>query len=976
MRCVLLVVLVLPLGAQEEAVEPARGLSPEAAARAMSLPEGFEARIFAAEPDVKQPIGYAVDERGRLWVAENYSYPNWAPTGKDRVLILEDTDGDGSADKRTVFHEGLNFVSGIQVGFGGVWIGSPPHLMFIPDRDGDDVPDGEPEILLDGWGHQDTHETLNAFTWGPDGWLYGCHGVFTHSKVGKPGTPDAERQPLNAGIWRYHPTRHEFEVFGWGTSNPWGLDFDEHGQCFSTACVIPHLFHIVQGGRYHRQAGQHFNKHIYEDIKTIADHRHEGWHRNRPRAKGHEATNDVGGGHAHAGALIYQGGKWPEEFHGSIFMNNIHAGRLNRDVLKRSGSGYVASHAPDFMFANDLWYRGLHILPAPDGNIYVSDWYDELVCHQQRPKDRSNGRIHKISYGTGAAEPVDYGKRPDRELVALLESDNVWETRVARRLLQERNATGTMEEEVPALLSDLLRSDRPVAVRLEALWALHVIGELAEETAAALLRDRNEFVRAWAIQLLCEDRELEPKWLATFEELAAKDPSSVVRLHLASALQRLPLDQRWEVARGLAGHAEDNGDHNLPLMIWYAVEPLTEADPARAMKLAMESRLERVTRFTARKLAAEAKTRPVVIGAMYPGLETTAPALQGVLEALRGRKGLTLLPIERDRLDALLGAKSEAVRSGAEELSRVFGTVGALEEVRKVALDPKRPLAARREAMELLARIRDGESLPVFVSLLQEPALRLAALRALALVPGEESGDTVFDLYPSLSAEEREVALTLLASRARDARLVIQGLRDGTIERSEVSPFLARQIAGYQGDELSHGIATHWGKVSSPPAALQEAMAAWKAKLTDAVLAKADLRNGRALYDRQCAICHELYGEGGDIGPGLTGSNRGDLGYLLENIIAPNLAIGKDYQLHVVTTKDGQAVSGLLKASDDHTLRVRTLNDTRVVEVKEIANHEVHPVSMMPEGLLNGLSDVEVRDLVGYLQGSEQAEHP
>ena len=154
-----------------------------------------------------------------------------------------------------MFAEELNLVSGLEVGFGGVWVGAAPYLMFIPDRDGDDVPDGEPEILLDGWAWQDTHETLNTFIWGPDGWLYGCHGVFTHSRVGKPGTPDDERIPLNAAIWRYHPTRHEFEVFAEGTSNPWGVDFDDHGQAFCTACVIPHLYHIIQGARYQRQAG-------------------------------------------------------------------------------------------------------------------------------------------------------------------------------------------------------------------------------------------------------------------------------------------------------------------------------------------------------------------------------------------------------------------------------------------------------------------------------------------------------------------------------------------------------------------------------------------------------------------------------------------------------------------------------------------------------------------------------------------------
>ncbi|PYJ03995.1 MAG: dehydrogenase, partial [Verrucomicrobia bacterium] len=232
------------------------GLSPEQAAKEMTLPPGFKATLFAGEPHVKQPIAFAIDDRGRLWVAEAYTYPIRAPEGqgKDRILVFEDTDGDGKFNRRTVFMEGLNLVSGLEIGFGGVWVGAAPDLMFIPVKDGDEPkPAGPPQILLDGWAYQDTHETLNTFTWGPDGWLYGCHGVFTHSNVGKPGAPDNERTRINAGVWRYHPTKHRFEVFAEGTSNPWGIDFDEHGQCFIEACVIPHLFHVIQAARYTRQ---------------------------------------------------------------------------------------------------------------------------------------------------------------------------------------------------------------------------------------------------------------------------------------------------------------------------------------------------------------------------------------------------------------------------------------------------------------------------------------------------------------------------------------------------------------------------------------------------------------------------------------------------------------------------------------------------------------------------------------------------
>ncbi len=225
------------------------GMTPEQAAAYMTVPDGFHVQLAAGEPDVHQPIGFAIDHRGRLWVAEAYTYPIRAPEGegRDQIIILEDKDQDGRFESRKVFAEGLNLVSGLEVGFGGVWVGAAPYLLFIPDRDGDDRPDGEPEVLLDGFGYEDTHETLNAFIWGPDGWLYGCHGVFTHSRVGKPGTPNDQRTPMNAAVWRYHPTRHEFEVFSFGTSNPWGVDFNDHGHAFITACVIPHLWHVIQG---------------------------------------------------------------------------------------------------------------------------------------------------------------------------------------------------------------------------------------------------------------------------------------------------------------------------------------------------------------------------------------------------------------------------------------------------------------------------------------------------------------------------------------------------------------------------------------------------------------------------------------------------------------------------------------------------------------------------------------------------------
>ncbi|MGH9309254.1 MAG: PVC-type heme-binding CxxCH protein, partial [Vicinamibacterales bacterium] len=522
------------------------GLSGEEAARAMTVPEGFSVTLAAAEPAVVRPIGFTIDDRGRLWVAEARTYPVRAEEGKgqDRILILEDTDGDGRLDRRKVFIEGLNLVSGIELGFGGVFVGAAPNLLFIPIEPGTDRPAGPPKVLLDGWGYHDTHEMLNSFTWGPDGWLYGTHGVFTHSNVGKPGAPDSERQKLNAAIWRFHPTTEKFEVFSEGTSNPWGLDFNDYGHAFTTACVIEHLYHVVQGARYKRQAGKHFNPHIYDDVKTIADHVH--WVGNRGPHAGNQRSGAAGGGHAHAGAMIYLGGDgWPAEYRTSIFMNNIHGHRANTDLLKRKGSGYTAAHGPDFLLANDSWSQMLNFRYGPDGSVHAIDWYDKNQCHSSNPEihQKTLGRIFKIRHESDKWVRVDLQKKSSEELVDLQLHRNDWYVRHARRILQERGPN----PKVHARLQTILRENPDVTRKLRAIWALHVTGGLNDADKVKLLDHESEYVRSWAIYLLVEGRNPPGDAVRAFARLAKQDESALVRLYLASALQRVPVEQRWEV---------------------------------------------------------------------------------------------------------------------------------------------------------------------------------------------------------------------------------------------------------------------------------------------------------------------------------------------------------------------------------------------------------------------------------------------
>jgi putative membrane-bound dehydrogenase-like protein len=588
---------------------PHAGLSASEAAKAMTLPKGFSVTLAASEPDVVRPIAFALDDRGRLWVAEAHTYPVRAPEGqgKDRILIFEDTNGDGRLDSRRIFIENLNLVSGIEVGFGGVWVGAAPYLLFIPIKPGTDRPAGPPEVLLDGWGYQDTHETLNTFTWGPDGWLYGTHGVFTRSNVGKPGASDRERTRLNAGIWRFHPKTRAFEVFAEGTSNPWGLDFNDYGHAFTTACVIEHLYHVVQGARYKRQSGQHFNPNVYDDIKTVADHVH--WVGRRGPHAANSRSGSAGGGHAHAGAMIYLGGdSWGKEYRSAILMNNIHGFRTNMDVLERKGSGYTAEHGPDFLMANDSWSQMINLRYGPDGGVFAIDWYDKNQCHSTNPElhQKSLGRIFKITHEGNQFARVDLARMPSDRLVAMQLNRNEWYVRHARRILQERGP----DPAVHAQLKQLLREQTDVTRKLRAMWALHVTEGLAEQDLIGFLSSENEYLRSWAIYFLAQGRKPSNAALDQFARLAREDSSALVRLYLASALQRVAVDddglraRRWDILGPLMSRDEDRDDHNIPMMVWYAAEPAVPLDMSRALDLAMASKLPRMLQFTVQRIAA------------------------------------------------------------------------------------------------------------------------------------------------------------------------------------------------------------------------------------------------------------------------------------------------------------------------------------------------------------------------------------
>jgi len=958
---------------------PYAGLPADDAAGVMKLPPRFKVIVSAAEPDVKQPIAMALDDRGRVWVAEAYEYPTRAPEGKgrDRILIFEDADGDGHFDKRKVFAEGLNLVSGMEVGFGGVWVGAAPQFLFIPDRDGDDVPDAEPEILLDGWAYEDTHETLNTFIWGPDGWLYGCHGVFTHSRVGKPGTPAAERTPLNAAIWRYHPTRHAFEVFAEGTSNPWGVDFDDHGQTFCTACVIPHLYHVIQGGRYQRQAGSHFNPYTYGDIQTIADHFHYLGGSSHAR---NDSSGAAGGGHAHSGAMIYLGGAWPDEYRGRIFMNNIHGQRLNTDILKPEGSGFVGSHGPDFLLTGDLASQILNFRYGPDGNAYFIDWYDTNACHHNNVEghDRSNGRIYKVVYGDSKGKPVDLQKLTDEELVAKLAEKNDWYVRHARRILQERAAAGKLSDAAREQLSQMAIGDPETTKRLRAMWALHVTGGLPNATASALLGDRDGYVRAWTIQLVLDREKPDLGNLhARLVGMAKSDNSQIVRLYLASALQALPPAARWDVLDGLVRHAEDADDHNLPLMYWYAAEPLAEADPERALAfgLGCGKTIPLLREFMLRRIGSQHS--PSSLAALVKAVgqssddEEQLIILRSIRTALAGQRRVE----PPDQWGAVYRKIAESdsgeVRKEATALGVTFGDAAAIESLRALIVSRQADVVARRDALKALVDAKDAGLSITLQMLLNDTALRDAALSGLALYDDPQTPAKLLAVYSTLSAEEKRAALATLASRGPYALAMLKAVTEKQIPVTDLSADLVRQLHNLKDTEIDELVADIWGQVRSTAADKAELIAHYRELVAKAKV-KPDVQLGRAVYAKTCQQCHTLYGAGEKIGPDLTGSNRTDIEYLLSNIVDPGALISKEYQSSVIITADGRVVTGIVSTEDDKSVTVRTATETLVVPQDEIDDRELSDTSMMPDDQLKQFSESETVSLFAYLRGKTQ----
>jgi putative membrane-bound dehydrogenase-like protein len=924
------------------------------AAASIKVPAGFHVDLFAAEPEIQNPIGMAWDSRGRMWVAENYTYAESAKrfdlSLRDRVIILEDADHDGRAESRKVFTDDVQMLTSVEVGHGGVWLMAPPQLLFIPDRDGDDKPDGPPQVMLDGFtvAKSNYHNFANGLRWGPDGWLYGRCGHSCPGRIGVPGTPDALRIPIKGGIWRFHPEKKIFEMLCHGTTNPWGHDWDKDGELFFINTVNGHLWHMMPGAHFQESGGESPNPTVYQRLDQIADHYHfdtkAGW-----QASKDLRGNDKGGGHAHSGMMIYQGDQWPPEYRDKLYTLNFHGRRTNVERLERRGAGYVGRHDQDLFQSGDPWFRGIEISTGPDGSGYMLDWSDIGECHDHNGVHRTSGRIFKVSYG----EP----KPP-----------------------------------VAALYPRCMMGPG----KLPQLWKQYQAGGTTPAQLRALLSDPDEHVRVWAIRLLTDLWPLDtllgprkdakypddPESRAAFVRMAGEDPSGLVRLVLASVLARLPLEHRAELATALVRDEAYASDQNLPSLVWYGIMPLGDRDPTALVSIGKACRWPTTLRYITHNLAARSDKTPQPIDALLAAA-TELPAdraalqqsvLAGMAEAFRGwRKAPKPKAWDAFAQSAAAKGSADAVR----ELSTLFGDGRALDDIRKVVLDSKASAGSREAALKVLIDARPPDLRTVCESLLNDRSLAAAAIRGLALFDDPAIADRLVRDYRKLQPPDRAAAVDVLVSRAAFAKVLLDNLGSGkAIAATDVTAYQARQIRSLNDAALTAKLVEKWGDLHDTDADKKQAIAALKAKLTPEVLANADLSQGRQLFAQTCAACHILYGEGGKIGPDLTGSGRSNLDYVLDNVVDPSAVVSADYRMTIIDVKDGRTLNGIITQQNAKTITLRELAQETVLERAEIDRQRSSPLSMMPEGLLQAMNDAQIRDLVGYLMSPKQVPLP
>jgi putative membrane-bound dehydrogenase-like protein len=970
--------LVIAVSLLSTATAAAQGFSPEDAVKRMQVADGLEISLIAAEPVIRQPVTISFDERGRIWVIQYLQYPNPAglkpvhvdqwlrtkydkvplppphgPNGADRITILESPDQNGRFRKSKDFVTGLNLASGMCIGHGGIYVVQPPYLLFYPDRNGDDIPDDDPEILLQGFGMEDAHAFANSLQWGPDGWLYGAQGSTVYANI--------RGVEFSQGIWRYHPLTKKFELFAEGGGNTWGLDFDRHGNVIAgTNFGGNAMLHQVQGAYYVKNFQKHGelkNPHAYGYF-------------------GHVPYTGFKGGHVTCGGIVYQGDTLPAKYRNQYIAANLLSNAIYWHTLEPRGSSFVSRFGGDLLVANDTWFRPVDCLTGPDGAVYIADWYDKRATHLDPIDnwDRTNGRIYKIQ-AKGAKVPPAFNlaEMTSAELVKLLGHPNDWYSREARRILAERR-----DKSVLAELRRLIAENKG-QLALEALWALYVSGGFNDELACQLLDHANEEVRAWTVRLLGDECKVSARVRDRLVQAAKTDPSPQVRSQLACSARRLPGEDCLAIVAELLRRGLDADDAHIPLLLWWAVEAraITHRDVVLSMltqaslwesPLVRKTLLERLAR---RYLAEGGEADVLACFELLHKAPTDGDRIRLVAGMDKALEGRSLPMVAQPLRDAVAVLRKKL--PGDQTLLRLalrLGDQGAHDEALERVTDAKRPEAERLRLLEVLGQLGRPDDLAPLLNLLKQAStdtLRGAALTALQSYAKDDVYQTVLTLYPKWSPGLRAKARTMLTSRPASALLLLQTIDAGKIAAKEIELEQLRRILLHKDTALEKLVEKHWGKVA--PATGGEKLTRIRNVLAVLQKAKGDLTRGKALFTEHCATCHTLFGQGNKIGPDLTSADRKNREFLVTNIVDPSAVIRPEFTAYNLLTTDGRILTGLIVESTPQAVTLLDAKNERTVMPRDkIDTLKASPVSLMPEQLLDGLTDQQICDLFSYLQ--------
>ncbi|HJT76322.1 MAG TPA: PVC-type heme-binding CxxCH protein [Gemmataceae bacterium] len=983
----LLVGTVLALGAgiaadAKKAPEPpAPPRSPAESMKLFQVAPDLKLDQVLTEPAVAQPVSMNFDERGRLWVVQYLQYPFPAGLkilsedkflravydkvppppphhfpGRDKITIHESTRGDGVFDKQTTFLQGLNIVTSCARGRGGVFVLNPPYLLFYPDRNNDDVPDGPPEVLLEGFGLEDTHSCVNSLQWGPDGWLYACQGSTVTGHVKHYGSNESPVHSMGQLIWRYQPETRRYEIFAEGGGNAFGLEIDSKGRIFSGHNGgDTRGFYYVQGAYLQKGFGKHgplSNPYAFGYF-TAMKHPHV------PRF-----THDF---------IVYEGGALPRHYEGKIFGV---APLLHYVVCSdrlRDGSSFQTKDVSFPLTSKDPWFRPVNITTGPDGAVYVADFYEEQIAHLRHHEgkiDRSNGRIYRLRAPDAPPAPrFDYSKKTTAELVALLRHENKWHRQTALRLLGDRKDRAA----IPLLKKMLAETGQPA---LEALWGLNLSGGFDEALALETLGHADPYVRLWTVRLLGDENHVSPAVGRRLAEMARTEPNVEVRVQLACSAKRLPAADALPVVRNLLARDEDVADVYQPLLLWWAIEAKCASDRDRVLALFGDPAVWRLplvrTHILSRLMRryAAAGTRHDLLTCarllrLAPDAESSRLLLSGFEEAFQGRP-LGDLPPELD--EALAKFAGHSVVLGLRR-----NQPEAVQKALAVIADDRADAGKRLQFVQILGEVKQPRAVPVLLGLVEhsrDEPLRMAALTALQQYNDPAIGAAVVRLYGSFNDDVRDVARTLLVSRKVWALELVAAVDAGKIEASAVPTDDVRKLTAFRDQRLARLVAKHWGKVEGATTAEMQAEIA----RLDGVLhsGKGSPYPGKKLFMNTCGKCHTLFGQGGKVGPDLTTYKRDDLGTMLLNVVNPSAEIREGFETYQVETADGRLLVGLLVDKDNKVVVLRGADgQTVTVRQDQIDDMAAQKRSLMPEGQLKAMTDQQVRDLFAYLRSTQ-----